>query len=106
MQIDSGVLMWGVGIVLGVIGTLLGLYLREIEKRINSMEEVSKELAQKLEVERKERQDKHDITVARLFEHIEALAEKVADNTETVAGIGADFLTRKEHFEMCKDRRS
>jgi len=79
--------------------------------------ERSREVYNKLDEERKERQDKHDKTTERLFGRIESLQQKVSDDMsdvndsisdlrETVAGFGSIYVTRREWMDGVQGLRS
>jgi divalent metal cation (Fe/Co/Zn/Cd) transporter len=115
--------------LLGVCGTLVGIVwnmltnkvdalekkLEEVQKNTSSeLKTEIKDLGQKMDAsvtrldlaittERAERTNKHDELAKRVFDKIERNDEKTSDLSETVAGIGAVYVTRSEFLQQKKN---
>lgn len=112
MELDT--FLWFIGIVLGIIGTLIGVIcwfyyhmIQKIEEKLSTLEDKFntetvksdakyETLTHKIEAEAKERADKHDAFGTRVFSEIDKVKEKTGDLGETIAGFGSIYLTRNE----------
>lgn len=94
VEVDT--LLWVAGLLLAIIGFLIVLIARFFHNSIVDLRSDCAELNKKLEEERKERTNKHDDSIKRVFDEIEKVKEKNSDLSETVAGIGSVYITRNE----------
>jgi predicted Holliday junction resolvase-like endonuclease len=93
--------------------------IKNIDAVVKSMEDHRKEgsarsqhIYDKIEEERKERLEKHEKAVERLFGRIDSITqvdipkvkEDISDIRESVAGFGSVYVTRKEWIEGCPQR--
>ena len=112
--IDVDTFLWVIGIVFGIIGTLIltvcWFYynlVQKLEERVVSLDnrintEVQKNdtrydvVTKKIEDEAKERIDKHTAFADRTFAEIDKVKDKTGDISETIAGFGSIYVTRNE----------
>jgi ABC-type bacteriocin/lantibiotic exporter with double-glycine peptidase domain len=117
------IIIWIGGILFAIIGVLISALsiicwnaVKDLRQKYNeSLKENSeraKNIYDRIEAERKERQEKHDKAIERVSVRIEELQrvtlssisqvkEDMGDVRETVAGFGSVYVTRKEWGEGC-----
>ena len=124
-KIDISTFLWTVGILLAVVGALAGLLWAVVWSAIKNARDNIKDLYGKVgeerehcegkfsimdgkleaertarqaadDQERQERTSKHDATAQRMFDEVEKVKEKNSDLSETVAGFGTIYATRRE----------
>lgn len=114
-MVEVDTLLWVAGLLLAVIGFLLILIGNFIYSKVRDnstqMSELQNtcnsnitRLQEKLDQERKERVDKHDELAKRIFTEMDKTKEKSSDLSETVAGMGAIYMTRNEFLASQKDK--
>jgi len=113
-QVDLSTVLWIIGIFMTIVVSLTGavwaLLLKNIERVRNNVADAFNgikeernhcdkkidEVTAKVDAERKERTDKHDAAMERVFGEIEKTKDKTADLEVTVAGFGSVYVTRAE----------
>ena len=114
-MVEVDTLLWVAGLLLAVIGFLLILIGNFIYSKVRDnstqMSELQNtcnsnitRLQEKLDQDRKERVDKHDELAKRIFTEMDKTKEKSSDLSETVAGMGAIYMTRNEFLASQKDK--
>ena len=110
--------LWIVGVLLAALGGLTGIVWAIVWGAITRHRTTSIDIYHKLESDRKEcrdkfdemtkllaeerkdRQEKHDIAMHRVFNEIDKVKDKQADLDVTSAGFGTVYVTRKEFHEQ------
>jgi len=114
MTISVSTFLWVIGIALAIIFGLIGVIwsvvwsaisrLRNNQAKIfdgakddrDRCDAKFERVLQAIEEERKDRMIKHDATTERIFREIHKVQDKTSDLSETVAGFGTIYVTRRE----------
>jgi hypothetical protein len=107
MTIDVNVLIAIATGLLGLVGWLISKIVGHYEKKLadakasvtklhTRLDEVAKQLGDRLDKETEQRVQQHDASVERIFISIDSVKRDVNDLNVTVAGIGGIYATRDE----------
>jgi hypothetical protein len=116
MTFTPGDLIAIVSIVLGLIGTLLGIIYRLHTTTVRELKDEIAGVNKKIDDEVKERTRRHDETYIRVFTRLEvvekdahrievATQKQVSDLEVTTAGFGSIYATRRELENMREEGR-
>ena len=135
ITIEIDTLLWICGILLGVIGFLVIVVCKHFNDKLSDISKDNRDISDKIDTqrvdleakivatdnkaeakvvklhqriddERSEREHKHDESVTRIMTELEKNKEKCNDLSETIAGIGAVYVTRGEFNTIAAANRN